>query len=176
MTKRELSWKRYFLFHKDRCLKMSLPGETMSTWRLEMRAGVEPTPDWQRSLCEVPTRFASNAEKWHFFCELWQYSRSSQPSFEGVRKWQWWRSSCVLPFCHQLLWKKGSRGEGDYDQTKKPQLSLFWRWKKKFKPKCRECTIELERCKICGEFGHSCINFALSWCGYNKMGIGQNWE
>ena len=45
---------------------MSLPGETMSTWRLEMRAGVEPTPDWQHSLCEVPTRFASNADKWHF--------------------------------------------------------------------------------------------------------------
>ena len=29
----------------------------------EMRAGVEPTPDWQHSLCEVPFRFASNAEK-----------------------------------------------------------------------------------------------------------------
>ena len=119
MTKRELSWKRYFLFHKDRCLKMSLPGETMSTWRLEMRAGVEPTPDWQHSLCEVLIRFVSNAEKWYFFCELWQYSRRSQLYFEGVWKWQWWRSGCVLPFCHQLLWKKGGRGEGNYNQTKK---------------------------------------------------------
>ena len=36
---------------------MSLPGETMSTWRLAMRAGVEPTPDWQHSLCEVPILF-----------------------------------------------------------------------------------------------------------------------
>lgn len=82
---------------------------------------------------------------------------ATQPLW-GVGKWQWWRSGCVLPFCHQLLWKKGGGGEGNYNQTKKeqtkmirqkyPKLSLFNGWQKKFKSKWRECPIEWEKIGI----------------------------
>ena len=50
-----------------------------------MRAGVEPTPDWQHSLCEVLKFDSLRTLNNDIFCELRQYLRSS----EGVGKWQW---------------------------------------------------------------------------------------
>ena len=91
------------------------------------------------------------------FCELWLYLRSS----EGVGKWQWWRSGCVLPFCHQLLWKKGGRGEGNYNQTEKDQtkkdqtkitkIVFVWRLTKEIQVKVKRVynwVGEIGNCKV----------------------------
>ena len=133
MTKRELSWKEYFLFHKDRCLKMSLPGETMSTWRLEMRAGVEPTPDWQHSLCEVPIRFASNTEKWYFsvsFDNIHEVLNCPLKVFENGS------GEDLAVFCRSVISYCGKRGvevketmiRQKKTRQKWPKLTLFRRY------------------------------------------------